>query len=173
MNAADRSRLHAAIVQFADGDRAAFREVFDGLWPVLLSFATRTLRDTADSEDAAQRAILKVFDRIVDFDGARDGVSWALAIAAFEVLTTRKQRTRRREEAGEYNIEDDRPIASEVLIAEELRASIREIVGEMSERDREALELALSDVTPRGETERKRRFRAIERLRAAWRKAHG
>lgn len=97
----------------------------------------------------------------------------AMTITAFEILTTRKQRARRRDDAREWDAEDVRPIASEQLIERELIASIRALIGEMSELDREALEAMLHGAKPSGETERKRRFRAIERLRAAWRKAHG
>src|SRR6185295_13699073 len=101
MNAPERTRLHAAMVRFADGDRAAFREVFDGLWPMCLALATRSLVERADAEDVAQRAILKVFDRIVDLDRERDGVACAMTITAFDVLTMRKQRARRREQAAD------------------------------------------------------------------------
>ena len=82
------------MVQFADGDRAAFQPLFDALWPVLLTFTSRTLERTADAEDAAQQAMLKVFSRIADFDRGRDGVSWALGIAGYEVMTLRKRRFR-------------------------------------------------------------------------------
>jgi DNA-directed RNA polymerase specialized sigma24 family protein len=171
VNAAERARLHAAIVRFADGDRAAFREVFDGLWPACLSLASRSLQ--SDAEDTAQRAILKIFDRIVDFDRDRDGVSWALTITAFEILTTRKQHARRRDDARDWDGEDARPRADEQLVDHELVAHVRGLIGEMSERDRAALEAMLGGAPATGETERKRRVRAIERLRAAWRKAHG
>ena len=173
MNATERARLHAAMVRFADGDRAAFRDVFDGLWPMCLALATRSLAQRADAEDVAQRALLKVFDRIVDLDPGRDGVAWAMTITAFEVLTIRKQHTRRREQASAPDRVDDRPSAGEQLIAHELAPQVAAMIGELSDRDREALEAMLSGRTPRGETERKRRFRAVERLRAAWRKAHG
>lgn len=163
------------MVRFADGDRAAFREVFDALWPLCLAIATRALVHHADAEDTAQRALLKVFDRIVDLDRARDGVAWAMTLAAFEVLTTRKQRARRREDADAVGVEviDDTPSARDLVLERELRDSVRAAIGELSELDQQALTLMLSGTTTRGETERKRRFRAIERLRAAWRKAHG
>src|SRR2546430_146863 len=91
-----RRVIHAAMVRFADGDRTAFRDVFDALWPAMLGLAMRGL-PRADAEDAAQRAILKVFDRIVDLDRTRDGVAWAMTIAAYEVMTSRQQQRRRRE----------------------------------------------------------------------------
>jgi RNA polymerase sigma factor (sigma-70 family) len=173
MTGAERPRLQNAMIRFADGDRAAFRDVFDGLWPMCLALATRSLALRSDAEDVAQRALLKVFDRIVDLDRDRDGIAWAMTITAYEVLTLRKQRTRRREDDVEVDWIDAQPLAVEQLLERELYESVREIIGEMSDRDREALEAMLLGETPRGETERKRRFRAIERLRAAWRKAHG
>lgn len=173
MTATERVRLHDAMVRFADGDRAAFRDVFDRLWPMCLAVATRTLGERADAEDVAQRAILKVFDRIVDLDRTRDGVAWAMTITAFEIMTLRKQRTRRREDAVDVDAQHEAALASELLLEEELRASVQATIGELSQLDRDALAAMLSGSKPRGETERKRRFRAIERLRAAWRKAYG
>lgn len=175
MTPGHRRQIHAAMVRFADGEREAFRAVFDGLWPVVLAFSRGMYLDEADAEDAAQRALLKVFDRIADLDRARDGVTWALTVTAYEVLTIRKQRSRRREErddllphlAGGSDPEG-------AVIAEDLRRALRAVVGELDERDRAALAEVLADagITP-GETARKRRFRALERLRAAWRRAHG
>jgi RNA polymerase sigma-70 factor (ECF subfamily) len=174
MTPARRRELHAAMVRFADGDRASFRDVFDGLWPVLLSFTKRALA-VADAEDAAQKALLKVFDRIVDMDRSRDGVAWAITIAAYEVLTIRRQYSRRKEDADEVlvAVADAKPSPEAVLIREDLRVAVNEMLGELPERDRVALAEVLDDVATAGETERKRRFRAMERLRALWRKTHG
>lgn len=173
MTSAERARLQNAMSRFADGERAAFREVFDGLWPMCLALATRSFAQRADAEDVAQRALLKIFDRIVDFDHSRDGIAWAMTIAAYELLTLRKQRIRRREADVEIDVIDARPLAAQQLIERELYENVHEIIGAMSARDQQALASLLLGETPRGETERKRRFRAIERLRAAWRKAHG
>jgi RNA polymerase sigma factor (sigma-70 family) len=175
MTPEERRAIHAAMVRFADGDRGAFREVFDALWPVLLAFATRSLPSHADAEDAAQRAILKLFARIVDLDRSRDGVAWAITIAAFEVLTLRRQRQRRREAPTpvEGDLADHRPSAIEQLLDQELRASLQQLIAGMSGRDREALSALLLGVKTVDEAARKRRFRAVERLRSMWRKAHG
>lgn len=175
MTPARRREIHAAMVRFADGDRAAFRDVFDALWPVLMSFSNRTLANGADAEDSAQRALLKVFDRIADMDRARDGVAWAITIAAYEVMTVRRRHTRRKEESAEVlvAIADAAPSPAEHVIREDLRGAVREAIGELPARDQAALAEVLDDIATPGETERKRRFRAIERLRALWRKIHG
>jgi RNA polymerase sigma-70 factor (ECF subfamily) len=175
MTPARRREIHAAMVRFADGDRAAFREVFDALWPVLLSFTSRTLAARADAEDAAQRALLKVFDRIIDLDRSRDGVAWAITIAAYEVMTVRRELLRRREQSADalVAVADGQPSPAEHVVREDLHAAVREAIGELPARDQAALAELLDDTVSSGETERKRRFRAIERLRALWRKVHG
>lgn len=121
-----------------------------------------------------------LFDRIVDLDRARDGVAWAATIAGYEVLTTRRAVQRRREEHGELvahrvvAIADTAALPDERYAAHELADAVRAAVGELGPRDQEALAELLAGGTPaRGETPRKRRFRAIERLRAAWRRRHG
>ena len=164
------------MVQFAEGERAAFQPLFDALWPVLLAFTSRTLEQTGDAEDGAQEAMLKVFSRIADFDRRRDGVSWALGIAGYEVMTVRKQRARRRA-AGPGaldRLEQEGADIEERMIGDELRQAVLAVVGELPERDQAALAYAFTgEAPPTDETSRKRRFRALERLRAAWRRAHG
>lgn len=175
MTPACRRELHAAMLRFADGDRAAFREVFDVLWPVLLSFTGRTLVNRADAEDAAQRALLKVFDRIIDMDRARDGATWAITIAAYEVMTVRREQLRRREQSVELlvAVADGQLSPADRVVRDDLHAAVRDAIGELPARDQAALAELLDEAPRSGETERKRRFRAIERLRALWRKAHG
>jgi RNA polymerase sigma factor (sigma-70 family) len=175
MDAEQRGELNTLLRQYADGERAAFQPLFDRLWPALLAFTRRAQGSQADGEDAAQQALLKVFARIVDFDRERDGLSWALAIAVYETMTIRKQRARRRD-AGEVppTIQDERPNQEESAMRAELRAAVQEILGGLSPRDQEALAYLFTGAEPaRDETARKRRFRALERLRAAWRRAHG
>ena len=97
MDSAARAELHKCMVRLADGDRSAFSTVYQALWPVLRAFVARQL-PMPESEDAAQEALLKIFVRASDFDPERDALTWALAIAAFEVRTARKRGLRRRED---------------------------------------------------------------------------
>jgi RNA polymerase sigma factor (sigma-70 family) len=176
MDAERRRQLQAWMVRFADGDRTAFQPLFDALWPILLAFTSRALAQAVDAEDAAQQAMLKVFSRISDFDRSRDGVAWSLGVAGYEVMTIRKQRARRREAgaAGLAGVAQEGANVEERAMAEELRRSVVEVVGDLPERDRAALAYAFAgEEPPTDETSRKRRFRALERLRAAWRRAHG
>ena len=175
-----RQAICALMVRFADGEREAFRPLFEALWPVLLAITTRALPERADAEDAAQRAMLVLFDKIVLLDRDRDGVAWAATIAAYEVMTIRR-RAQRRRDTTDVNLHDrlagvvDPGADPEAQLAQaELRAAVRAAIGELPARDREALAELLADRdVDQGETPRKRRTRALARLRAVWRRSHG
>jgi len=171
-----RRQIQGWMVRFADGDRGAFQPLFQALWPVVLAFAAKGLERPADAEDAAQQAMLKVFARIVDFDRSRDGLSWALGIAGFEVMTIRKQRARRHETGPAVlaGVADDGSGVEDRVSAQELGSAVIDLVGDLSERDQAALAHAFrGESPPTDERSRKQRLRALERLRAAWRKVHG
>ncbi len=176
MTPGSRRAIHEAMVRFADGNRDAFRDVFEALWPILLNFSARMLPNRADAEDAAQRALMKVFGQIVDMDCNRDGVAWALTITAYEVMSTRRVLARRREDGIEMlaPVATDDPSADERMEREQLRVAVREIIGELPAYDQEALALMLSETPVKlGETLRKRRYRALQRFRSLWTRAHG
>lgn len=162
------------MVRLAEGHRDAFTVVFDGLWPHVLRFVTRAMLGHPDAEDAAQRTLLKVFSRITDFDTGRDGVSWAFGIASYEVMTLRRQMQRRREVPAEQ-AEDrvaDVPTPEDVAIERDLRGALAETLGTLSEPDRDALLSSPLGTVVSQATWRKRRQRALERLRAAWSRDH-
>ena len=172
MNALQRRRVHEAMVQLAEGHRAAFDAVFTALWPELLSFVRRAMSGDPEAEDLAQQTLLKIFFRISEFDTGRDGVAWAFGIAVYEVRTLRRKRQRRKEVViGAAPTAIDRgPSPENLLIEADLRQALGEALGELTETDRAAL--LPSDGGPVNVSPgawRKRRQRAIERLRAVWR----
>ena len=176
MEAGRRQQIQRWMVAFADGDRSAFEPLFHALWPTLLAFTTGALASEADGEDAAQLAIMKVFSRIAEFDRSRDGVSWVLGIAGYEAMTIRRQRLRRKETAAVdlQKVQHPEQDIEERTMAEQLRLAVMAVVGELPKRDRDALAYAFAgEQPPTDERSRKRRFRALERLRAAWRRVHG
>ncbi len=176
MTPAERAELNRLLVRFSDGDRSVFASLFERLWPPTLAIARRITKHEADAEDAAQQGVLKIFDSIADLDPTRNAVAWAFSIATYEALTARRRRQRRAEiaNADDHDRRDDRPLADEQVIEAEARAALFEMVGSMADRDRAALaHLWTGDAPPTDETSRKRRLRAVDRLRAAWRKLYG
>ena len=147
------------------------------LWPVVLLFAERGLQHEQDAEDAAQEVFLRICARISDFDRRRDGLSWAFGIASYEIMTVRKRRRRRRELSADGQLAaraDSSASQEEAAIQTELTQAMALVVGQLSDDDRASLGLtpAIPANLPPA-TFRKRRQRALDRLRTVWRRLYG
>lgn len=175
MEASGRAALNEALAALARGDRAASEPVFRLLWPVLRDFAGRWLGGAAGSEDVAQQALIKVFEQAPAFDPARDALAWALEIAVWECRTERRRRSRSKEAdwrpAAEGVAGAGRP--DEAVEAKELAEALRGALAALPEADRGALEQSLAGEAGAGATARKRKQRALDRLRSLWRQLHG
>jgi len=175
LDGAARARLNDDLRRLADGDRSAFDAVFGQLWPVLRAFAARHLSGV-DAEDAAQRALLKVFERAGTFDPARDALGWALGMAVWEIRTIRRRQTRSRT----TDLPDDldafatrTPDPEELVIAAEMTRAVQHAVTGLAPADAEALLRDAAGERLAGAAFRKRLQRARERLRTLWRRQHG
>jgi RNA polymerase sigma-70 factor, ECF subfamily len=171
--------LDLLAARLADGDRSAFAAVFRELWPKVRALCVSLLGNTADAEDAAQQAMEKVLTRAQEYDRTRPALAWALAIAAWECRTVARWRHRRREVGEEHVPEKDaRAGASwsteDQFIRGELQKGALAALGQLSDGDQAALVTAYWDEARSGApTARKRRQRAIERLRLAFRRLYG
>jgi RNA polymerase sigma-70 factor (ECF subfamily) len=170
-----RAEIQALLVRLSEGDRSAIEPVFRALWPILSRFSARALGGVAEAEDAAQQAIVKVFGQVAGFDRKRDGLAWALTIAAYECRTVRRRTGRRREEAVAPAVLGVTHETPEALTSHrELIEAAKETLGSLRDDDAQAILTALGDARPEGDaTFRKRLQRAIARLRVAWRTKHG
>lgn len=178
MDPAEREQLQLAMTALAAGDRAAFTLVFSTLWPLLRRFCERALHDRDVGSDAAQTALMKLLLHATAFRPGSDAVAWAIGFGAFECLSVRTRRTRRHElvdDAVLAALPTSLPTPEEAAIRKDLRESALELFGALRPRDLEALELAFTGARPVAPdpAARKRRQRAFERLRAAWRKTYG
>jgi RNA polymerase sigma factor (sigma-70 family) len=146
----------------------------EDLWPVLFAFAKRRVRPE-DAEDVAQEVLLKICSRVADFDPRRaDGVGWAFTIASYELLTQRKREQRRREVAPALEAHvDPVPLAEEAMIEQELRLALAEAAAALTGAERAALGLEGAPQTTQDAAQRKRKQRALEKLRTIWRRLYG
>ena len=171
------SQIDALLARLADGDRSAFTPVFRQLWEPVFRLCLSLLTNEADASDAAQQAMEKILQRASDYDPKKSGTTWALAIAGWECRTILRRRSRRREvsdsllsasaDASE-NVEG--ALAKRDLIDAALSA-----LGDLSSADRDTLIATFSDeaAAVAGATMRKRRERALGRLRVAFRRLYG
>jgi len=167
--------LDALMARLAEGDRSVFDEVFRRLWAPILRLCTALVRDEDDGADAAQQAMVKILERASDYDRRRPALPWALAIAAWECRTLNRWRDRRREtpEAATERAAG-RELESELVNRDLLRAALASM-GQLSELDRETLLATFwdEDSSASGATLRKRRERALTRLRSSFRRLYG
>jgi RNA polymerase sigma factor (sigma-70 family) len=175
-----RAELDAAMARLADGDRGAFAAVFAAVRPHVGRLCERMLGRGADADDAAQQALEKVFARASTFRKGHSALPWALAIAAWECRTIvrRRQRARASGDEGLAAAACPSPGPHEALLARELEACVRAALGQLSEQDRATLSATFDPYVLGGEaaggaTFRKRRERALERLRILWRRIDG
>lgn len=173
MQELDRSRLQQALVRLADGDRSAFDDVFELLWPVFRRFTQRVLAGAPDADDAAQEALMKLFAHVSRFDSSRDALTWSLAIVANECRAARRRVARRREDAlPDGDGHGASPSPEDSLLYEELEQLLGRAIESLNPLDRETIALALDQSAHRAgcdpTTWRKRWQRARTRLRAAW-----
>lgn len=145
---------------------------------MVLAFVRKTVREAADAEDVAQEVFVKVASRIADYDRTRDGLTWVYAIAAFEVRTHLRRLQRRREApplAEDAEPADPSPSPIDLMIDEEISRTLVDALGELSDADRALLGIG-ERIADKGVTStaiRKRRQRALGRLRTVWSKLYG
>jgi len=174
MNSEPKAQLDSLVAQLADGDRAAFTPVFRILWPPVLRLCRSMLRNDADAADAAQQALEKVLTRCGDYDRERPALPWALAIAAWECRTFARKRTRLREVPDDQLPEAGAGSEEELAQRELVRAAVAAL-GELSPQDQEAMVATFWEeaTSVTGTTLRKRRERALKRLRDTFRRLYG
>jgi len=167
--------LDALVVRLADGDRSAFTPVFEILWSPTLRLCMSMLKHEPDAADAAQQAMEKIFARASDYDRAHPAMPWALAIAAWECRTIARKRHRRREASEDTAAGPSFDGAEDELVRRDLTRAALEALGQLSESDRETLVATFWDeaASVSGATLRKRRERALDRLRGAFRRLYG
>lgn len=167
--------LDALMARLAEGDRSVFAEVFHRIWPPALRLCVSLIGNDDDAADAAQQAMIKILERASDYDKKRPALSWALAIAAWECRTLRRWRHRRREapvDALDRTLGDG---GEWQLIERDLLQAAHAALGELSDLDRETLMATFMEETSsaKGATLRKRRERALVRLRSKFRRLYG
>ncbi|HEY2369199.1 MAG TPA: RNA polymerase sigma factor [Polyangiaceae bacterium] len=156
------AELDALMDRLSDGDRSAFQPLYEALRPRAVRFA-RSRLDEAQTEDAAQATLLRVFSRAAEFERGRPVLPWFYAIAANEIRALARKKS--------LAIEDDRiptmdPEAE--LCAREIARALERAIADLDDDSAQAI-LAVLERGPRpcapSATFRKRVSRAYARLR--------
>jgi RNA polymerase sigma-70 factor (ECF subfamily) len=90
----ERRALNAAMDRYAEGEDAAFAEVYDLLAPRLLAYFQRLLGDHQRAEDIVQQTLLQMHAARRNYATGSDVLPWAFAIGR-HVLIDARRRTRK------------------------------------------------------------------------------
>ena len=178
MTETEHNEMNALMARLADGDRAAFTPVFRTLWPKVHRLCVHLLHSDADADDAAQQAMEKILARASEYDPKRAALPWALGIAGWECRTLRRRQFRRREQPDDASpeVRDGGSGADDALAERDLVRAAMDALGTLSPRDQEALLATYFEngapAPVGGATLRKRRERALTRLRLAFRRLY-
>lgn len=167
--------LDAHLARLANGDRSAFTYVFTCLQQPIFRLCMSMLDHEADARDATQQAMLKILDRASDYDSKRPAFPWACAIAAWECRTIQRRRSRRRESGFRAHEELGSTDGEAEAVRRDLMRAAVHALGELTERDRDALHATFMEesVEVSAAGLRKRRQRAMQRLRNRFRRLYG
>jgi RNA polymerase sigma-70 factor (ECF subfamily) len=132
----------ALLVRIADGEPGAVRALVGRKLPRVLGLAQRMLGDTAEAEDVAQEAFLRVW---------KQAPKWRPGAARFDTWLHRVtlnlcyDRLRRRREIATDNPpereDEDTPSADRRLMAQDTGRRVAEAMQRLPERQREAIVL--------------------------------
>lgn len=167
--------LNELMARLANGERSAFEPVFRELWPVVLRFCGALLKHPSDAQDAAQQAMIKIFTRASEYDATRPALPWALGIASWECRTLRKKLQRRKETILDVDGAAAPAQTTNELEWHDLEQAAVHALGTLPDLDRESLRVAFWDEgsSVPGATQRKRKERALTRLRDTFRRLYG
>ena len=143
---AQRERLREAMVRLAEGDSAAFEEIYTATRVKLFGICLRILGDRKEAEDALQDVYVNLWQRADRFDPQRASpISWLATFArnrAIDRLRTGKVRagTVPVEEASP--IPDETPLADALLVDAEREAQIHKCLEGLDENTRSYIRAA-------------------------------
>lgn len=175
MNPEEREVLSELFVRLASGDRSALAAAYQALRPAVQAIAQKLLVHGADAEDATEEALIKVFERINQFDVERDPLTWALTIAVWECRSFRRQRQRHHARQHDYDdaLHAHRDTPETIAINNEQRAALEQLIARLTPQQQQAIAALLADEGSGEVAQRKRKQRAIAQLQRWWEMFHG
>ncbi|MET0460076.1 MAG: ECF RNA polymerase sigma factor SigK [Ilumatobacteraceae bacterium] len=138
--------LSTIIARVAAGDQTAFASLYDQLAPTLFGVIRRVLRDPSQAEEVTQEVFVEIWKQAARFDTERGSVrTWAVTIAHRRAVDrVRSEQAHRDRLLRSATAEtDDAPTPEDTALDTDDRARARVAMGQLSDTQREALELAV------------------------------
>ena len=105
----------ALVERVANGDKAAFRELYDLYEKRVFFFIKRRLDDPHESSDVFHEVMMDVWRQAGRFEGRSKVSTWILGIAHNKSIDVLRKRGRREWDELDEETRDDAPTAADVL----------------------------------------------------------
>jgi RNA polymerase sigma-70 factor (ECF subfamily) len=131
----------------AQGDRAAFRSVYDRTSAKLYGICLRLLGSEAEAQDVLQEAYVTIWRRAVAFDESKAGaITWLSVIARNKAIDRLRQRRVQGEQLdAALDVPDDAPLATVVIEQDEDARRLAHCLDQLEERARAMIRAAFLD----------------------------
>jgi RNA polymerase sigma-70 factor (ECF subfamily) len=134
----------ALMARVARGDQPAFRVLARRHLPAIVRLARRILGNTADAEDVAQEAMLRVWTHAPRWQPLAAFKTWLTRVVV-NLCLDRKRRAPWVELEAAGEIADSAPVASELAETDERERLLQAAITELPDRQRTAIVLTYSE----------------------------
>ncbi len=130
----------------AEGDRTAFRRLYELQSPRLYGLALRLLQQPALASDAVHDAFVQVWRGAARFDPSRNaGEAWLASLLRYRAIDILRRRSREQYGIERRDEADDAPDAFDRLAGQADSESLRRCLQELEDAQRRAIVLAFLD----------------------------
>lgn len=136
---------HALIRRIAEGDKLAFRAIYDAYEKRAFFFIKRRLGDPHESADVFHEVMMEVWRKSGGFEGRSTVATWILRIAHNKSVDALRRRGRRDWDELDEETQDDTPNAADLLEVAGDAAIVRQCVDKLKGPAREVITLAFFD----------------------------
>ncbi len=144
--AAMDTETEALLLRCADGDRAAFRQLYEMQSPRLYGLALRLMQQPALAADAVHDAFIQVWQRAERFDPARGaGEAWLTSLLRYRAIDILRRRSREQYGHERADEPDSSPDALARLGEQAEGEALRRCLAELEDGQRRVVMLAFME----------------------------
>ena len=143
-----RQRLVQALVAVGDDDRAAFATLYQLTSAKLFGICLRICGERQAAEDVLSEVYLTIWRRAGAFEpGRASPISWLATIARNRAIDWVRANSRHRTAPADAiaDLADERPLASEAMLADEQQQRLHLCLDQLDDRQRGAIRTAFFD----------------------------
>ena len=128
------------------GDQSAFAELYDALSPLVYGVVLKVVRDPSQAEEVAQEVFVELWRLAARFDGTKGSAkTWAATLAhrrAIDRVRSEQASRVRQDRDANQTIRNERDVVASEVESSFDQVRVRRAVLQLSELQREAVELA-------------------------------